>query len=205
MSTARTGSSAGEIVLDTIRSRRVTRSFTKAPVSDEDVRLLLEAARWAPSSGNRYINKLLVVRDSSTIRLVKAFCPGILGTPTLMVAICTDAHKAAAEQVQLDRDRSVWIDVGMIAMNVMIAAHALGLGSCPATSFSRSAVSAGFELPEWLTPDFIVQIGHPAAEARATRSGVRSRLSVDELTYWERYEDRAPVKTIDPPDATITS
>jgi len=191
MSPARTGSGAGGIVLETIRSRRVTRSFTDAPVSDEHVRLLLEAARWAPSSGNRYINKLVVVRNPSTITLIKPFCPGVLGTPTLMLAICTDAQKGAAEQVQLDKDRSVWIDIGMIAMNVMIAAHALGLGACPATSFSRSAVSAILELPEWLTPDFIVQLGHPAAVTRVMRPGVRSRLSVEEMTYWERYATTA--------------
>jgi albonoursin synthase len=189
MSTPRTESTAGGTVLETIRSRRVTRSFTDAPVSDEDVRLLLDAVRWAPSSGNRYINKVVVVRNPATIALIKPFCPGILGTPTLMIAICTDAQKAAAEQVQFDKDRSVWIDVGMIAMNVLLAAHALGLGACPATSFSRSAVSALLELPEWLTPDFIVQLGHPAPEVRVMRPGVRLRLSVEEITYWERYSE----------------
>jgi nitroreductase len=43
-------------VMEAIRSRRVTRAFTAERVADEDLRMVVEAARWASSAGNRRIN-----------------------------------------------------------------------------------------------------------------------------------------------------
>ncbi|HXC50566.1 MAG TPA: nitroreductase [Candidatus Limnocylindrales bacterium] len=39
-------------VLDAIRHRRSTRAFLDRPVTEEDLRAILETARWAPSGGN---------------------------------------------------------------------------------------------------------------------------------------------------------
>jgi nitroreductase len=181
-----------EAVLEAIRTRRVVRAFTDDPVSVDDLRRILESARWAVSAGNRRINKFLVVRDTRTIGLVKAVSPGMLGRPTALIVICTDTEKAAKEQVQLDRDPNTWIDVGTAAMNMMLAAHALGLGSCPATSFSRSGVTTVLELPPTLIPEFIVQLGHPAPQPRVMRAGASTRLTIEALTYWERYGQVMP-------------
>ena len=53
-------------ILDLISSRRSIRRFTDAPVSDELVNKLIEAARWAPSGENEQPWKLIVVRDPAT-------------------------------------------------------------------------------------------------------------------------------------------
>lgn len=39
-------------VLEAIRGRRSIRAFLARDVSEEDVRRLVDAARWAPSAGN---------------------------------------------------------------------------------------------------------------------------------------------------------
>jgi nitroreductase len=85
------------------------------------------------------------------------------------------------------RDTSVWMDVGTAAMSMMLAAHALGLGSCPTTSFSRSRVAAVLNLPSTAVPEFILQLGHRAPERRELRPGASTKLSLDELLDWERY------------------
>ena len=54
--------------LETIRTRRVVREYVeKKPVSKGMIRQLLEAVRWAPSAGNRRLQKLVVVRDPGTL------------------------------------------------------------------------------------------------------------------------------------------
>jgi nitroreductase len=174
-------------VLEAIRSRRVTRAFTAERVADEDVRMVVEAARWASSAGNRRINRFLAVRDPGAIARVRAFSPGMLGVPAALVVICTDLERVRVEQVQVERDTSVWVDVGTAAMSMMLAAHALGLGSCPTTSFSRSGVAAALNLPSKAVPEFILQLGHRAHERREMRPGASTKLSLDELLYWERY------------------
>jgi albonoursin synthase len=179
-----------EHVLEVIRGRRVVRAFTEQAVSTEDLWKILEAARWALSGGNRRINKFLVVQDPRRIRLVRTVAPGMLGRPTALIVILTDLRKAAEEQVQVDKHTTRWIDVGTAAMNMSLAAHALGLGSCPATSFSRSGVAVMLDLPPTLVPEFILQLGHPAQPLPQPRRGGATRRTVEALTYWERVGDR---------------
>jgi len=183
---------AAATLLATIRTRRVARSFTEEPVDESDLRKLLESARWALSAGNRYINKFLVVQDPARIRLVRAVSPGMLAWPPALIVILTDLDKAAEEQVQVGRDTAVAVDVGTAAMNMSLMAHALGLGSCPATSFSRSGVAAALELPSTMIPEFILQLGHPAPQPRVMRAGASTRLTVESLTYWEQVGKPMP-------------
>lgn len=181
-----------EVVLETIRTRRVTRSYTTEPVSVDDLTKILEAGRWASSAGNRRIHKFLVVRDPATIKLVRALSPGMQAIPPALIVICTDTAKAIAGQVQLEKDPTTYTDVGTAAMNMMLAAHALGLGTCPVTSFSPAGVRTVLDLPETMRPEFILLVGHPAPRRRVLRKGASTKLPLEELTYWERYGQTTP-------------
>lgn len=155
-------------LLELMRNRRVCRSFTDEPLGEEDLRALLDAARFTPSASNQRINKLRVVTDADRIRLFRHVAPGMLGHPTALVVILTDTAKAAAEGVKLDRDhRTRWADVGSAAENVLLVAEALGLGACPLMSFSVAGAAEVLELPEHLIPDYIVQLGHRAPRPEA--------------------------------------
>jgi nitroreductase len=76
---------------------------------------------------------------------------------------------------------------------MLLAAHALGLGACPVTSYSRSGVSTLLSLPSPVVPQMIVLLGHPAPHRRTLRSGASTRLRVDDLTYWEQYGHQSTV------------
>lgn len=181
---------AAETVLEVMRTRRVVRRFTDEPVSEADLRAVLEAGRWATTGGNRHVHRFLVMRDSATIHLVKLMSPGMLDAPTALIVICLDLDLAEAQQVPVARHGSVAIDVGTAAMNMMVMAHALGLGSCPVTSYSRAGVGTLLELPETVVPQMFVLLGHPARHRRKLRVGASTRLTVDDLTYWEHYGQR---------------
>ncbi len=154
-------------------------------MSDGDLQLVLEAARWASSGGNRRLQRLVVVRDGKMTRLVRAISPGMHGHPTALVVVCTDLRLAVTYQVDVERHPTRWIDVGTMAMNMMLAAHAAGLGSCPLTSFSRPALSRLLELPPDLAPELILQLGHRAPTASRRKP---SQLEVEDLVHWERYQ-----------------
>jgi nitroreductase len=178
--------------LDLIRRRRVSRRFSPEPVSEHDLWAILEAARRAASAANVRIHRFLVVQDPERIHLVRLVSPGMLAEPTALIVICTDLDAVAAAQVQVDRDTSVLIDVGTAAMNMMLAAEALGLGSCPLTSFSGAAVREVLDLPPHARSDFILQLGHPEPERRVLpKNGARAVTAAD-LAYWERYGRRHP-------------
>ena len=174
-------------LLELMRSRRVCRSFTDRGVERDEIERIAEAGRWASSAGNVRLHRFLVVQDPNRIRLVKAVSPGMWVAPPALIVICTDLEAAASAQVQVGKDRSVWIDVGTAAMNMMLEAHALGLGSSPATSFSPSGLWTVLELPDTAVPEFILQLGHRAPEPRAEPKQRLRRLTAADLTYWERY------------------
>lgn len=172
---------------ENIKSRRVTRAFGDESVSREDLLRLLEAARWASSAGNRRIHKFVVIQERDTIEQVRSVSPGMLAQPTALIVICTDKEKAKQEGVKLELDSTTWIDVGTASQNMMLAAHELGLGSCPTTSFSHSGVSVVLNLPGHLEPEYILQVGHPLPETRVVRSGVSTKLRIEDYTYWGAF------------------
>jgi len=186
-------------VLDAIRRRRVTRSFTAEPVSADVLREILRAARCASSAGNRRIHRFLVIRDAATVKRLKPFAPGMLGWPPALIVVSTDLEQARKANVQFERDMNSWIDVGTALMSMMLAAQALGLGSCPATSFSQAAVARLLDFPPTLLPELILQLGHPLGQpSRSPRRA--SALRLEDLTDWERLGQREPE-----PDATASS
>ena len=189
--------------LELIRSRRVCRSFTSEPVSTDDLWTILDAARWALSGGNRRINKFLVVHDRSRIGLVRDVSPGMLAQPTALIVILTDLQKAADEQVQVERHVTRWIDVGTAAMNMSLAAHALGLGSCPTTSFSRSGVAVMLDLPPTMVPELILQLGHPAERPPAAPSRASTSPMTRAFSSWERVVQSRPSPTTPRPSRSV--
>ena len=186
-------SASADVVLDVMRRRRVTRTFLDEPVSVDDLKVILRAARWASSAGNRRIHRFLVIRDPERIGRVRPFAPGILRTPPALIVVSTDLVAAQEENVQFDRDMNSWIDVGTALMNMMIAAEALGLGSCPATSFSPAAVAQVLSFPDTLKPELMLQVGRPAPKAPATAAKTGAAApTIAELTDWETLGRREP-------------
>ena len=165
-------------------------------MTDESLLGVLEAGRWATAGGNRRIHPFLVVRDPGTLARLRAVTPGMFSAPPVVIVICTDAARAAEELVQLEHDTTTWIDVGTAAMNMMVAAHALELGSCPVTSFSHGAVSVVLGLPPTVEPELFLLLGHPREPTRPIRPPGGRRTGVAAfpvgLVWWEHPGQARP-------------
>ena len=75
---------------------------------------------------------------------------------------------------------------------MMTMAQALGLGSCPVTSFSKSGVGAVLGLPPSLTPELMLMVGHPRPVERALRAEAPKPVRVQDLTFWEEAGKHSP-------------
>ena len=178
----------GESVLECIRRRRVTRFFAREKVSRHALIEILLAARWAPSAGNRRLHRFVVVTDPPLLKVVRAVAPGIRGYPPALVVICIDWERAVRLGCQ-PLDRTLYIDVGTAAQNMLLATEAIGLGAGPVTSFSKAAIGVALRLPESLTPEMIVCLGHRASRPAfpGTRPAVPTRL--EDLVIWREPPD----------------
>ncbi|MEU7061529.1 nitroreductase family protein [Streptomyces sp. NPDC046197] len=147
-------------VLTAIRSRRVVRALTDEPVSREDLETVIRSARFAPHAGNRRLHRFVAVDQPSVLRAVRLFSPGMLQRPKALVVVCIDENRVRAYGLGAE-NRGPHIDVGTAAATMLLAAHALGLGGGPVTSFSKAAVATLLGLEAGVSPQLIVCLGHP--------------------------------------------
>jgi len=165
-------------VLEAIKQRRSIRQFTEQAIERELLEQILDAARWAPTAGNQQRWRFIVVTDPIVKEMVRKVSPGIFATPAAFIVIC--AERAP--------DASAWdewtylADCAVAAQNIMLAAHALGLGSCVAISYARSALKEVLDIPDQVNPELIVTLGYPAEDPAPP-----PRLPLSQIVFADRY------------------
>jgi nitroreductase len=145
-------------VLDLIKKRRSIRRYTDEPVSDEDVRTLLEAAMAAPSGDNSQPWEFVVVRQDALRQQLAQTHPWsrmCAGAPVVFV-ICVH-----------ERRSSHWVeDASAATQNLLLAAAdrdlgAVWVGVYP-DSRSERHVRQALNIPSGLRVLCLVPVGHPA-------------------------------------------
>jgi nitroreductase len=176
--------------LDVIKTRRVIRNMTEQPLEQENLEKILEAARWAPVGGNQRIHRFVAVQDPTLLRLLRMVSPGMLQKPQAVILICIDWDAVESENFS-EREKAPYIDIGSQMQTMMLAAHALGVGSGPVTSFSREAVRVILNIPSNLEPYLMVTLGYAAPTKQmpmqASIRGKKKKVTWQSLTDWERY------------------
>lgn len=135
-------------IIDIIKTRRSIRNYKEDPVSDEDIKFLIDCARYAPSGMNMQPWSFLVIQNKDMIQKLsesgkKAMIPlvgQIVNNPNkapgfisfLKTKGTSLFHNATLLVIILGNKKSVtadW-DCAMAAQNMMLAAHSRGIGSC---------------------------------------------------------------------------
>ncbi len=179
-------------MLDLVRSRRSIRRYTEAPVPEEVVARVLEAARWAPSAHNRQpwriahaatvqakqaLAETMAARlrqdrtaDGDPPDLIEADAARsiarITGAPVVLVLCLSLADMDAypdARRAAAEREMAVQ-STAMAAQNMLLAATELGLGACwmCAPLFCPEAVNDALDLPPDWQPQALLTLGWPA-------------------------------------------
>ncbi len=158
---------------DRILGLRALRSYSDESLPDPLIERLLEAARWTGSSKNLQNWSFVVVDGEQKERLTECgdFTDPLRAAPVAF---------ALVEEVDGNE-----FDTGRVAQNVMLAADALGLASCPITLHREEAVSAVLGLPDGTRCRYAVALGHPADGAAPARFGGRKLMG--EVAYRNRH------------------
>jgi nitroreductase len=150
-------------LFETIINRRSIRSYRDQEVSDEILLKLTEMAHWAPSAGNINPRCYLSVKDTEMIERIKSLSPGMFGNPAAIMVLSADKAKAE-EKASTNGDIYSIIDVAMAAQNMLLAAHALGLGACVIRSFHAEAISNLLGFPGHIVPELLIVLGYPEGD-----------------------------------------
>ena len=161
-----------------IFGRRSVRVYSPGEISDETVTQLLEAAMAAPSAMTKDPWRFVVIRSAETLAKMPAVLPGgkMLPAATLAIVVCGDLDAA------FDRQLSYLLqDCSAATENLLLAAHALGLGACwvgvhPDENGVRGVRELA-SLPSSFVPVAVVALGLPGeqlpARTRYTALNVR--------------------------------
>lgn len=169
-------------VEECIFTRRSIRSFTDQRPSFTAVKQLVKCASMAPSGSNIQPWEFIFVDDGEMLKTIKNFAPGINGNPPCVFILCSDKKRAYEKGGELGRDQMAVMDISMAAENLMLAANAMGLGSCPVKSFSSALITRILKLPEHISPELIITLGYPDRDHKAPK-----RRPVEEILYYNKW------------------
>ena len=175
--------------LQVIRSRRVARDLLDKPVERAKLEQILDAGRWAPAAGNQRTVNFIVIENPETIHLIRIFSPGMFQRPKVIILLTINWDLVKQDKVP-ESTKTPYIDLGATMQTMMLAAHAIGLGSGPVTSFAQEAVRVILNIPENITPELMLCIGYPAPPGdKQLPMRRKKRITWQTLTHWERFED----------------
>ncbi len=170
-------------VEEAIRKRRSIRRFTQKKIKKSDLKRLIEAARLAPSSGNKQPLAYLVMDDErildnvfSTLRW--GMFLGDRGPPP------KGKRPIAYIIVMLDitiANEDFEHDVGLSVENILLSAISMGIGSCCIGSVDRTQLRNNLHIPDRYLIDLVVALGYPAEKSVAEEME-------DSISYWKDGE-----------------
>lgn len=167
-------------VLAAIRDRRAVRSYTDETVERSTIERLISLAVRAPSAMNRQPWAFAVVRGRERLLSLSRHAKAHL-LSTMSETSPLAAHRAALSEPAFDlfygasslvivsatsEDDGASEDCALAAQNLMLAAHALELGTCwiglARPWLNERAAKAELGLPPHHRPVAPIIIGHPA-------------------------------------------
>ena len=174
LSSCKTQSCADPSAMDVLLTRTSIRSFTGDPVSREQLETILKAGMAAPSAMNVQPWRFVVVQDKEKMAEIFGNGPrsGMFTTAGAVIVVCGQTSFLRKPFGQPDAPETqqpnifCFEDCSAAAENILLAAHALGLGAVWTAGYpaeERTApIAAALGLPEDVSILCIIPVGVPA-------------------------------------------
>jgi nitroreductase len=188
----------------------MTRAFLDQPLEDSQLDALIDLARRSPAAGNTAGVEYLVLTGNDTTRYWDTTLaperradfpwPRLLAAPAIIVP-WVDPEAYVARYGEADKARTGlgadvaawqvpywWVDGGMAAMSMLLAAEAAGLGALFFGLFEHEgAVRTVFGVPDGRRAVGAIAVGHRAPDPRRSASAARGRPALDTIIHRGRW------------------
>ena len=186
------------------RAQRAVRDFSDRPVEEATLREILQAAIHAPSGSNTQPWRFIVVRvravreamdavdsaaqgtrsGAATTPTAEARAPGGMAKAPVLIVPCVRVPERTG-QAGFQTGASIY----PACQNLMLAAHALGLGSVPTTLHPTvmDRFRGMFGVPKDATFHFCIPLGYPRVELKPS-----VRRPTAETCFLDRWDGKVP-------------
>jgi len=158
--------------LEAIRKRRSVRAYTGETIPKEDLEKIVDAGRLAASGNNRQPWEFVVVTDRAMIEKLKVASQWMDKAGSIVAVV-------------MDPSTRWWLEDGSAAVeNMLIAATALGYGSCWLEGYTlplEEELKALLNVPKEKRLLTLVPIGMPVEWPTQVKK------SLQEVLHWETY------------------
>ena len=159
---------------DFIVKLRAIRDYSSDPISDDDLTAILEAARWTGSSKNRQDWAFIAVTDKERLQGLAEF--GDFTQPV---------RDSAATIVLVKESGGNMFDIGRAAQNIMLAAKAVDVATCPITLHRSDGAKQFLGAAEGTVTRYAVALGYPAPHAAPRFFG--GRKATEDVVRFDSY------------------
>jgi nitroreductase len=144
---------------EVVGQRRSVRSYQDKAVEEDKLAKVLEAARLAPSAGNRQEWRFVVVRDAALRQKLMEAARGqqFVGDAPVVIAACAPEHG----HVMSCGHPSFLVDVSIALEHIALSARALGLGTCWVGAFEQRLVRDALGIPDSVEVVQLMALGYP--------------------------------------------
>lgn len=184
-------------MMDTIFKHRSIRKYKDTPISDADLKEILEAGTRASNTGNMQVYSIVVTQDPEMKKKIAPFHfnqPMVTQAPVLLT-FCADVNRfhkySQFRKAEPAYDNFLWfvngaIDTILASQNVALAAEEKGMGICylGTTVYMAEQIIDLLKLPEGVVPVTTVVVGYPDENPPLT-----DRLPLEGLVHYETYKD----------------
>ena len=169
--------------MEAILSRRSIRRYTPDPLPEEAIRRVLEAGMAAPSAGDERPWHFVVITDKGMLAAIPGFHSLSRFVPNAAAAILVCADLALSKYPPAD----YWVqDCSAATQNILLAAHAAGLGAVWLGVHPEKTRIDGFRvlcgLPDTVAPFSLVSLGFPAVRKEGESRFDPARVHRDRWT-----------------------
>lgn len=145
---------------EAIKNRRSIRKYNDVPVSEEDIRAIIDAAIHAPSACNLQLWKFIVINDTSVIRNIYE-----KGGASFLKSV----HQAIVVAYDNQTDNLEYKDyiesAAAAIQNMLLKSTELGIGTCWVNNLpNKNVLRRILKIPRWYDPIALVSIGHYSDE-----------------------------------------
>lgn len=167
-------------LLNLIKSRRSVRLYEDRPVKEEDLQIILEAARWAPTGANLQPWHFVIVRDKELRKQIGKYArfffiksSHVEHAPCVII-LCYEKNKG----------KFGIYDVTLAGGNILLVAQSLGLGTCWIGAFDEEKIKELIGIPENVSVVALITLGYPKENPAPP-----PRLEIEKIVHYESWSN----------------
>lgn len=194
-------------IIEIGKLRYTVRSYSDKKLGKEKLDKILEAGQWAPTAVNYQPQRIIVLDNEKSLRMVKEFTTfnyneyyGNLTKEAVskdkktnsfhynaQIALLVCYDKEACWSHPESGEVSGEVDATIVTTHMMLEATAIGVGSSWISYFNKEKAKELLDLPKNIEPSVLLLLGYPSEESKPNKTLSGKRKELSETVFYNEF------------------